>query len=346
MNFPLPLREGVRGRGKFWNEVERFYFDHFTAHAPRGKLFPSALEVLKTAKRMGIKIYVFSTVRQSILLEICKSLRITSYFDTIAGGILDKEKLLKIFLKTHRINPKDTLFIGDTDHDITAARKNGLKAGAMLCGYQSTDRLLKHAPDFVWNDHRGLLKFLRCIERNGKGVGGGGGGPPPRGRRSTAGEIAGRPYPFPRGTETIRWSARPTERVWPPVPIPTVGALIFNKGDIFLVQTHKWGHTFGIPGGKIKKGETMEEALRREIHEETGMKIKNIRFAMAQDSIHSKEFYRPNQHFLLLNFYADSPSRHFKLNDEAESGIWVHPKTALKLNLNQPTRKLLGLPIF
>lgn len=124
-------------------------------------------------------------------------------------------------------------------------------------------------------------------------------------------------------------------------PLPTVGALIFNRGDIFLVQTHKWGHTFGIPGGKIELGETMKEALKREIWEETAMRIKNIRWAMVQDCVYSKEFYRKGEHFLLLNFYAESLSRHFKLNKEAESGIWVKPEVALKLRLNQPTRVLL-----
>ncbi len=126
-----------------------------------------------------------------------------------------------------------------------------------------------------------------------------------------------------------------------PFPIPTVGALIFNRGDIFLVQTHKWKNSFGIPGGKIKKGETMIEALRRETLEETGMRLKKIRWAMVQDCINSKEFHHPRQHFLLMNFFAESFSRKFKLNDEAEKGIWIKPREALKLKLNRPTRILL-----
>lgn len=126
-----------------------------------------------------------------------------------------------------------------------------------------------------------------------------------------------------------------------PFPIPTVGALIFNHGHLFLVQTHKWKNTFGIPGGKIKKGETIIEALRRETLEETGMRLKKIRWAMVQDCISSKEFYRPREHFLLINFFAESFSRKFKLNAEAERGVWVKPRQALKLKLNQPTRILL-----
>ncbi len=124
-------------------------------------------------------------------------------------------------------------------------------------------------------------------------------------------------------------------------PISTVGALLFNKGEIFLVQTHKWNHSFGIPGGKIKYGEKAIDALKREIKEETNFRIKNIRFAMVHDSIKSKEFYKKGLHFLLLNYYAESLSRKFKLNDEAERGFWISPKKALKLKLNEPTRVLI-----
>lgn len=123
--------------------------------------------------------------------------------------------------------------------------------------------------------------------------------------------------------------------------LATVGALIFNQGKIFLIQTHKWGYTFGIPGGKVEFKEPMVQAVKREILEETGLKIKNIRYAMIQDSICSKEFYKKNQHFILVNYYANSNSRKFVLNEEAESGIWVEPQDALRLNLNEPTRKLI-----
>lgn len=85
----------------------------------------------------------------------------------------------------------------------------------------------------------------------------------------------------------------------------------------------------------------MLEALHRETLEETGMRLKKIRWAMVQDCINSREFHRPGEHFLLINFFAESTSRKFKLNDEAERGIWIKPREALKLKLNRPTRKLL-----
>ena len=73
----------------------------------------------------------------------------------------------------------------------------------------------------------------------------------------------------------------------------TVGALIFDARDrVLMIRTRKWSDLWGIPGGKIKFGETSLEALRREIKEETNLDIAEVKFALVQDCIQSKEFYR------------------------------------------------------
>ena len=125
-------------------------------------------------------------------------------------------------------------------------------------------------------------------------------------------------------------------------PVATVGALISNpEGKILLVLTHKWSHTYGIPGGKIEKGEDAVAALRREIREETGLAISDVEFVLVQDCIDSPEFYVPRSHFLLFNYTARTRSAKVRLNNEALSYLWVEPRAALTLHLNEPTRRLI-----
>jgi nucleoside triphosphatase len=66
-------------------------------------------------------------------------------------------------------------------------------------------------------------------------------------------------------------------------PLATVGALIeHTDGRILIVQTTKWRGTWGVPGGKVDLGEPLETALKREMMEEVGLDIYDIRFALLQ----------------------------------------------------------------
>jgi phosphoglycolate phosphatase len=124
-------------------------------------------------------------------------------------------------------------------------------------------------------------------------------------------------------------------------PVPTVGALIFNaQGEVLMIQTHKWSHRWGIPGGKIKTNEPSLDALRREVKEETGLELKNIRFELVQDCIEPPEFYK-KAHFLLMNYTAEALGTDVVLNDEAETYRWVSLDEVGKMDLNGPTRILL-----
>ncbi len=127
----------------------------------------------------------------------------------------------------------------------------------------------------------------------------------------------------------------------PARPLATVGALIQDlAGRLLMLRTHKWSGKWGIPGGKIRRGEPSIDALRREVREETALELDDVRFVMVQDCIDSPEFMRP-AHFILLNYLARSTHGNVLLNDEAEEFRWLPPSQALQLDLNQPTRRLL-----
>ena len=120
-------------------------------------------------------------------------------------------------------------------------------------------------------------------------------------------------------------------------PEPTVGALIFNaQGQLFLMSSHKWKGKYVIPGGHIELGETMVNALRREIKEETNLDIYDIEFVCFQEFIHDERFWR-ERHFIFFDYACRTDSTDVILNHEAQEYVWVDLDRALELPIDPYT---------
>lgn len=121
-------------------------------------------------------------------------------------------------------------------------------------------------------------------------------------------------------------------------PEPTVGALILNeKGELFLMRSHKWRDRYVVPGGHIELGESLEEALRREIVEETGLDVFDVEFLCFQEFIYDESFWK-RRHFIFFDYVCRTADTEVRLNDEAQAYLWVSPQEALELPVDSYTR--------
>jgi len=85
-------------------------------------------------------------------------------------------------------------------------------------------------------------------------------------------------------------------------PEPTVGALIIGPDDrLLLIRSDRWKSEWVIPGGHIELGERMEEALRREAKEETGLDVYDIEFLCFQEFVFDEVFWTKS-HFIFFDF--------------------------------------------
>ncbi|MDK1029891.1 MAG: NUDIX domain-containing protein [Anaerolineae bacterium] len=121
-------------------------------------------------------------------------------------------------------------------------------------------------------------------------------------------------------------------------PEPTVGVFIFNhKGEVLLVNTHKWPGKYVVPGGHVELGERLEEAVIREAKEETNLDIYDLEFILFQQFIYDPAFWK-QQHFIFFDYVAKSDQTDVVLNDEAQDYIWINPQESLTLELDTYTR--------
>jgi nucleoside triphosphatase len=124
-------------------------------------------------------------------------------------------------------------------------------------------------------------------------------------------------------------------------PEPTVGALIFNPaGELLLVRSHKWHNMYVVPGGHVELGETLEQALRREVREETGLEIRDVEFVLTQEFIFDEAFWQ-KRHFIFFDYACRTDSTAVTLNSEAQDYVWIAPGDALNLPMDAYTRRTI-----
>jgi len=124
-------------------------------------------------------------------------------------------------------------------------------------------------------------------------------------------------------------------------PEPTVGALIFNqKSKFLLMKSNKWRDKYVIPGGHIELGEKMEDALKREIKEETSLDIYDLEFICFQEFIFDNIFYK-KRHLIFFDYSCKTNSLEVKLNREAQEYSWFSIEEALKSDLEPYTKRTI-----
>lgn len=126
-------------------------------------------------------------------------------------------------------------------------------------------------------------------------------------------------------------------------PRLAVSAGIFRDGKILLVrrarEPAKGVYTF--PGGRVEFGESLTEALIREIREETGLAIEIVGLVGYREALPPRT--GGHGHFVILPFAARWISGEVALNDELDDARWLPPERAVEgltvtLGLNDTIR--------
>ncbi len=132
-------------------------------------------------------------------------------------------------------------------------------------------------------------------------------------------------------------------RRYPKHPLVGIGALIFNRDRILMVERGKEplkGY-WSLPGGLVETGETLHQAVEREVLEETGLHVKPTRFFEYFERIMPDAEGRPEYHYLLMDYVCKVVGGTLAPGDDVARAEWVKHKDLRALLITQGTLEVI-----
>ena len=116
-------------------------------------------------------------------------------------------------------------------------------------------------------------------------------------------------------------------RSYPERPFLAVSAAIVRAGQVLVVRRARSPAQglFSLPGGVVERGETLTQALIREVQEETSLTIEPVGLAGFRETITLDRDNRVERHFVILPFAARWLAGEPVLNEELSEARWLRP---------------------
>ncbi|WP_374630597.1 NUDIX hydrolase [Ferrovibrio sp.] len=116
-------------------------------------------------------------------------------------------------------------------------------------------------------------------------------------------------------------------REYPAAPIVGLGAVVWRQGKVLMVQRGRPPRAgiWSLPGGAQLLGETVEEGIRREIREETGIEIELLGLLEVINSVQRDPEGRVLYHYTIIDYAARWIGGEVQAGDDAADAAWFAP---------------------
>lgn len=133
-------------------------------------------------------------------------------------------------------------------------------------------------------------------------------------------------------------------RNYPTRPYLAVSAAIFRGERVLIVRRAQppARGVYTLPGGVVEVGETLEQAVIREIREETGLNIEPLALAGFRQVISRDDGGRIERHFVILPFAARWVGGEIALNEELTEAHWLLPSQLHQLETTEGLAEIIA----
>jgi 8-oxo-dGTP diphosphatase len=133
-------------------------------------------------------------------------------------------------------------------------------------------------------------------------------------------------------------------RTYPTRPYLAVSAAIFHDDRVLIVRRGRPpAHgLYTLPGGGVELGESLEQAVIREVREETGLAIAPLALVGFREAIARDAAGRIERHFVILPFAARWIGGEIALNEELAEAQWREPDELARLKTTEGLAQIVA----
>ena len=128
-----------------------------------------------------------------------------------------------------------------------------------------------------------------------------------------------------------------------PVILCVCGCLIFNENREILLQKRSDDGKWGIPGGSMELGETIEETVYREVLEETGLTVKELKLFNIYSGKSQHHIY-PNGdevYFVNIMFKTNKYTGKLQIKDNESTELKFFKMDEIPTDITKPCKNVI-----
>ncbi len=142
------------------DEEQKSIYNQAISKCRKSKIYPGMKMFIRRCHELGKKIFVISSDSKQFIEEESARFKVKQYIDKVYGEVHDKTEGLNKALTEFSIDPRRSIFIGDTTHEIESAHKHNIIAGSVTWGIHTRETLSRLKPDYIFENISDMEKVI------------------------------------------------------------------------------------------------------------------------------------------------------------------------------------------
>jgi 8-oxo-dGTP diphosphatase len=133
------------------------------------------------------------------------------------------------------------------------------------------------------------------------------------------------------------------KREYPGAPVVGVGGVVIRDGRALLIKrgSAPLKDQWSIPGGTLELGESIQEGVRRELLEETGIEVRVGELIEVFDRIFRDDEGKIQYHFVIVDYLCEAISGEARAASDVTDVAWVNEEDLWNYKLTEAATRVI-----